>query len=235
MAITSGPPRASPPPPRPSCDGEAGPNRWSAVVSAATTDTARRYSPTCVVNHRRARWVTEPRGAAIRASLVVHDPRAHTLLGQDGEACARPPPPDARTPAKSVRRTTGGCLTQPRVPQPGQSCCQSGGHSTCTTSAGINPEHDDIWQAHRQLTHSGRDGLHRGPPGPGILVETDTGKTPVPHPPTTHPRPANTSPTRRLPPSPKHHMTPTAVRAVAAAAQALDLGTTVGHGYNRWT
>ena len=160
---------------------------------------------------------------------------AHTLLGQDGDACARPPPPDPRTPAKSVRRTTGGCLTQPRVPQPGQSCCQSGGHSTCTTSAGINPEHDDIWQAHRQLTHSGRDGLHRGPPGPGILVETDTGKTPVPHPPTTHPRPANTSPTRRLPPSPKHHMTPTAVRAVAAAAQALDLGTTVGHGYNRWT
>jgi hypothetical protein len=42
-----------------------------------STDTARRYSPTCLVNHRPARWVTEPRGAAIRASLVVHDP-AHT-------------------------------------------------------------------------------------------------------------------------------------------------------------
>ena len=59
------------------CDGQAGPNRWSAVVSrkaAATTDTARRYVPTCGGS-------PEPPWAARRS-------------GQDGEACARPPPPD---------------------------------------------------------------------------------------------------------------------------------------------
>ena len=96
----------------PSCDGEAGPNRWSGVVSrraAATTDTAR------PVGHRAPRRVT---------------------------------------------------------------------------SAGIKPEHDDIWQAHQQLTRSGRVGLH------GSSQSRDLGRNrhrqdpPVPHP-QPHPPPAS--------------------------------------------
>ena len=45
------------------------------------------------------RWVTEPR-RVIRASLLVG---LRTLLGRDGEACARPATAGRRTPANSVK------------------------------------------------------------------------------------------------------------------------------------
>ena len=77
------------PPVAPS-DGQAGPV-WSGVVSeeaAATTDTARRYVPTCGGSRVTA-----------RRSGITGSPTTppHTLLGPGRRTMARPPPPDART------------------------------------------------------------------------------------------------------------------------------------------
>ena len=84
-------------PQRPGCDRDRPAGQESFRQAAATTDTARRYSPTCVVNHRH---LGGSPSLAARRSGITGGPRppAHTLLGRDGEACARPPPPDARTP-----------------------------------------------------------------------------------------------------------------------------------------
>ena len=140
------------------CDGEAGPNRWSAVVSrkrpAATTDTARRYVPpvwstTASVGHRA-------RGARSGHHCWSTTP-AHThLLGQDGEASARPPPPDARTPAKPVRRTTGGCLTSPGSRRPNNPAPSARLKSDLITGQGNDVSgHTDIFTAERASPRAG--------------------------------------------------------------------------------
>lgn len=173
--------------------------------SPATTDTARRYLPTCLVNQRPARWGhrAPPRGdpliaggprplrtAAVGtrpADLVPgqhHRPAEHRQIGQAHhppllDPAPRPAPGTILLP----RRRAGHMHHQRRVP-----------------AGRLDTQHTHRRQAHQQLTHSGRVGLHRGPPGRGILVETDTGRTPVPHPHRHAHRPESGSQTRPVPP-----------------------------------
>ena len=149
----------------PLCDGEG----WTEPLVSSRFEKSRghhRHRPPILtdlrgqpppgpVGHRAS-------GAAIRASLVVHDP-AHTLLGQDGDACARPPPPDPRTPAKPVRRTTGRLLD----PAPGPAARTILLPARRTFHMHHQRRHQPRARrnlpAHQQLTRSGRVGLHRGP------------------------------------------------------------------------
>lgn len=85
-------------------------------------------------------------------------------------------------------------------------------HQPRLTRQIVNPEQINVGQSHQNLAHSDRVGFHRGPPGRLSLLETDTGRAPVPSPETTRSQTPRTHPT--APANPKHPFAPTIVAIV---------------------
>ena len=72
-------------------------------------------------------------------------------------------------------------------------------HQRRVTSAGINPEHDDIWQAHQQLTRSGT-----GPPVQGSWSKPTLARPLSYTPPDTPPASKHLTDQTTPPSNPKH-------------------------------